>query len=290
MQLNIDYTILISDQCDAGVQRCEINDNYSGVCRRLNYYNALSVKFPGEKCSYPSWTEECRYGTQKCEDGVCESVGHNRKCSESRDCPSHQYCAGSSGTSFDGTCTKFKEIGQECTHRYECGRTATCWYRNTYSGVNGRCKDYFQISSGDSTNKIWNEFGTYTQNEADSHLLCQSQYYNTDTGICEDGNLSLEKGKECTADTDCPSDKTGVFAKCSCGWSSTAGDEEWEDARTAFKTYFDATKNDCNVASRWGECNDPKLYKDRRCKKLKAENYAYLLHNKTELSCMETLK
>ncbi|CAI2372554.1 unnamed protein product [Moneuplotes crassus] len=209
----------------------------------------LCAKFPGEKCSYPSWTEECRYGTQKCEDGVCESVGHNGKCSESRDCPSHQYCAGSSGTSFDGTCTKFKEIGQECTHRHEYCRTATCWYRNTYSGVNGRY-----------------------------------------TGICEDGNLSLEKGKECTADTDCPSDKTGVFAKCSCGWSSTAGDEEWEDARTAFKTYFGATKNDCNVASRWGECNDPKLYKDRRCKKLKAENYAYLLHNKTELACMEILK
>ena len=136
------------------------------------------------------------------------------------------------------------------------------------------------------------------QHADDSHLLCQSQYYNTDTGVWEAGALSLNKGKEWTVDSDCTSDTTGTHASCSWGWSTTgkkycdilAGDEEWENARTAFKTYFDATKDKCNVASRWGEWGVKDLYKDWMCKKLKAEHYVYLLYSDTDLPWMSKLK
>ena len=129
------------------------------------------------------------------------------------------------------------------------------------------------------------------QHAEDSHLLCSSQYYNTTTGICSDGAISLNKGKECTVDTDCPTNIPGIYATCACGWNSVgkrhcdimAGDEEWELARTAFRTYFDETKDNCNVASRWGECGVGPIYKDWQCKKLKAENYVYLLYEISDL-------
>ena len=91
----------------------------------------MEVKYPGEAWEYPSWTQECSYGTQKWVNEVWESVGHDGKWAESTDWESYQYCAGSSGTDYDGTCTKFKEIGEEWDHPYECGRTSTCWFRNT---------------------------------------------------------------------------------------------------------------------------------------------------------------
>lgn len=253
--------------------------------------------YPGDPCVYPTWTEHCAYGTQKWVEGYCESVGHNGKCAESKDCPSHQYCAGSTGTGFDGTCTQFKAIGEECDHVYECGRTATCWF-NDPNQVKGKCKDYFQISSGDTSNPVYQTLGNNTKFTDDSHLMCSSQYYNPDTGVCEDGAKSLNKGKRCNTDQDCPSNIAGVYAKCTCGWNTNgykycdilAGDDEWEIARTKFRQYFDATKDDCNVAARWEKCSQPGLYTDWRCEQLKAENYVYLLYDSEELPCMKTLK
>jgi len=294
---DIDYTILISDQCEE-LENCDINDKYSGVWRPLNYYIDLEAKYPGETCIYPSWTQECSYGTQKCTDGKCESVGHDGKCAESRDWESYQYCAGSTTESQDGSCTKFKQIGDEWDHPHEWGRTSTCWFRNTTGGVKGTWKDYFQISSNDTTNLAWNEHGNMIQNAEDSNLLCQSQHYNLETGVCSSGAISLNKGKDCVVDADCPTDVTGEFASCACGWSTggnkywdiLAGDDEWESARTAFKSYFDETKDKWNVASRWGEWGVSSLYNDWMCKKLKAENYVYLLYNDTDLPCMAKLK
>jgi hypothetical protein len=117
---------------------------------------------------------------------------------------------------------------------------------------------------------VWNEYGTYIEHASDSHLLCQTQTYNTSTGICIDGANSTKKGEVCTTDADCPSNTTNVLASCNCGWTSAGtkycdilkGDTEWESAHTAFKAYFDATKDSCNVASRWGECDQKSLYND----------------------------
>lgn len=125
----IDSTIIISDQWGE-LELCDVNENYSGVCRAINYYIDLKSLYPGDKCSYPSWIEQCKYGTQNCVDGHCESVGHNGQCAESRDWPSHQYCAGATAGA-NGQCSQFKSIGEQCDHVYECGRTATCWFKNT---------------------------------------------------------------------------------------------------------------------------------------------------------------
>lgn len=93
------------------------------------------------------------------------------------------------------------------------------------------------------------------------------------------------------SDSDCPSSQKGVNAPCVCGWSKTgkkycdllAGDKEWKEARSAFKTYFDATKDNCNVAARWEECGNPGLYRDWKCKELRAKHYVYLLYKKEDL-------
>lgn len=171
-------------------------------------------------------------------------------------------------------------------------------YLTNSSGVKGVCKDYFQIKSGDVTNRVYNEFGSLIEHADDSALLWSSQYYDTNTGICSNGLKSVNKGKECSSNNDCPSSQPGIYATCGCGWSKTgkkfwdllAGDEEWENARIAFKNYFDATKDDCNVAARWEECGNPGLYMEWKCKELKAQHYLYLLYDTKELPCMETLK
>ena len=68
------------------------------------------------------------------------------------------------------------------------------------------------------------------------------------------------------------------------------GDKEWTEAHTKFKTYYDATKDSCNVASRWGKCDQSDLYWQWRCSYLKAVNYVYLLYDELELPWMTTLK
>ena len=113
-----------------------------------------------------------------------------------------------------------------------------------------------------------------------------------------DGPMSEKKGKACNVDTDCPSDQAGVYASCTCGWSTTGqkycdllpGDDEWRAVFDSFRAYFDATKDDCNVASRWGECGQTELYRDWMCKWYKAEYYVILGYNDTALPCMEKLK
>jgi hypothetical protein len=87
-----------------------------------------------------------------------------------------------------------------------------------------------------------------------------------------------------------------IFAKCSCGWNENKtrycdllpGDQEWVKVRELFKTYFEATKVNCNTEARWEQCSDPKLYNEWMCAKLKAENYAYLIDD-GKLNCTENL-
>ena len=293
----LDYTLLLSDQCDWELEMCDINDKYSGVWKTINYYIGLKTLYPGDTWNYPSWTEQCKYGTQECREGIWQSVGHNGKCAESRDCPSHQYCKGNTGTGYDGTCTAFKEVGEECEHVFECGRIATCWFNNPNS-VRGIWKDYFQINNNDTSNPVFFTYGNDTQFEDDSSLLCSSKYYHPTTGVWMEPPISVNKGEQCVSDTDCPSNIAGIYANCTWGWNNNGykycdilpGDDEWQLAFTRFKDYFDATKDDCNVAARWEECGQKTLYNDWMCKKLSAENYVFLRYNKNELPCLEDLK
>lgn len=119
----------------------------------------------------------------------------------------------------DGVCTSFKDLGEECDHPFECGRIATCWYNNPYS-VKGICKDYFQISNNDTAHPVYFSYGNDTQFEDDSALLCTSNYYHPDTGVCMDPPFSVNKGEVCEEDADCPSSVVGINAKCTCGWNN----------------------------------------------------------------------
>jgi len=87
-----------------------------------------------------------------------------------------------------------------------------------------------------------------------------------------------------------------VNAECKCSWNAEKnkycdilpGDDEWVDAREAFREYFLATRNDCNTAARWEPCGKYELYNDWQCKKLKAENYVWL-RSASSLQCMPNL-
>jgi len=103
--------------------------------------------------------------------------------------------------------------------------------------------------------------------DEESHLLCESQYAGAD-GVCSSGQQSLRKGLECDSDSNCPSDVDGQYAACRCSWNADKtkycdilpGDDEWVDAREAFKTYYEATRGSCNTAARWEKCGQESLY------------------------------
>ncbi len=79
------------------------------------------------KVNFQAFLKVFRCGT----DGFCESVGHDGECAQSADCPSYQYCN-------MGKCANYKKIGDPCFHRNECGRSATCFYRDG-SSITGVC-------------------------------------------------------------------------------------------------------------------------------------------------------
>ena len=143
----------------------------------------------------------------------------------------HQYCE-------KGICTSFKRVGEQCEHKFQCGRTATCWFNNPNS-IYGVCTEYLKFEAGDTTNRVFHQIGTTQFYDDDSKLLCASQYYNS-SGYCQTGPKSTNKGKECNSTTECPSDVAGINAACSCGWNSEGkkycsileGDDEWVDAKS----------------------------------------------------------
>jgi len=84
------------------------------------------------------------------------SVGHDGQCSQSADCAIHQYC-------HMGICTNFKEIGEACYHKNECGRTATCFFKDPDS-ISGICTEYMKIENGDVNNKVIQYISDYVCN------------------------------------------------------------------------------------------------------------------------------
>ena len=81
----------------------------------------------------------------------------------------------------------------------------------------------------------------------------------------------------CERDEDCPSETNLThYSKCECVYSPEgngycnlhSGDDEWVTAHEdvfikinhKFLAYYNATKN-CHSSQRWGECDQPELYK-----------------------------
>ena len=57
----------------------------------------------------------------RCVNELCQSNGDDGACASSADCPTDHYCNA-------GACTKSKSVGDSCTSKYECGRTAFCFF------------------------------------------------------------------------------------------------------------------------------------------------------------------
>lgn len=179
---------------------------------------------------------------------------------ETGDCPIYQYCGG-------GACIEFKKAGEACTHKNQCGRTSTCWFKNSASNQ-GTCTEYMQIENSDANNPVYHYFGSTKKFEDDSHLLCKSLYFDKSTGICGKAPKSTKKGEKCLSDTGCPSDKSGINGACKCGWNDKGdkfcdileGDEEYDESRRKFKEYYEATKDTCSAQARWAPCSNSKEY------------------------------
>ena len=192
-----------------------------------------------------------------------------------------------------GQCTKFKEIGDKCFHKNECGRSATCFYNNPYS-ITGICTEYMKIESKSIIN-VMQKIDTYSVIDEESHMLCKSQYSDP-TGNCSDGAISKKKGQTCDTDEDCKSVGDTTYGKCLCGFNTAKtkycdllpGDDEWKDVRLKFTAYFEASRENCNTDARWEQCGQQSLYYTWMCAKLKAENYVLLIDVNT-LPCMSNL-
>ena len=117
--------------------------------------------------------------------------------------------------------------------------------------------------------------------------LCRSGYLNTTTGRCGRELKSLNKGKPCQTDQDCPTSDGLVFAKCLCGVNNKGtkycdiegGDNEWIEAKDKFLLYNEASFN-CHTAEGFGKCRaESDVFKEYKCAEFKAKNYVKLIKN-----------
>ena len=85
----------------------------------------------------------------------------------------------------------------------------------------------------------YNTYGSYT---IGAEKMCKDLWIDRELGICHKGMKSLNKGKECTTDQDCPTNVPSRYAKCRGGFTKDSGkmycdiegeDEEWVAAKNA---------------------------------------------------------
>lgn len=76
--------------------------------------------------------------------------------------------------------------------------------------------------------------------QQDYDKVCKSYWARPENGTCGKALTSINKGKTCLSDADCPTSDTNTFAKCRCGFSTKGlkycdiegGDEAWLLAAT----------------------------------------------------------
>lgn len=68
-------------------------------------------------------------------------MGYNGYCARTQDCEPGQYCG------EGGRCRDVKGEYAGCTHKYECGRTASCLFNRT-NNFTGLCVSYFSVPTG----------------------------------------------------------------------------------------------------------------------------------------------
>eukprot|EP00347_Sterkiella_histriomuscorum_P014652 403360065 len=262
------------------LQYCKINDQRNGECVKINQFYDPKKLYPGDPCDEYDYTTVCAYGTQKCVNSTCESVGFNGSCSRTFDCDAGQYCE-------VGKCRNYKKLYQECFHKYECGRVANCLFNNTksYAGI---CVPYFSIKVGRKPeNRVLNTVGIYMNYDDDTRLLCETGYMDS-LGYCSNPPISTNAGNPCDFRDNCTSSDGSQFAKCSCTYNQQIpryceilqGNQEWRDEFDMFKIYWNATKEVCNTGARWQECGGKAFeYSQWMCAYYKAYNYIDYLYS-----------
>lgn len=159
------------------------------------------------------------------------------QCASSADCLSDSYCDA-------GVCKAIKGIGEACTSKYECGRTAFCYFNEAVNPMEGTCTAHFTVSTGDSSKVVHPQIGSSIKVvDEEAALLCEGGYADEFTGICSNGPNSLNIGEVCTLDSDCSSSDPNYAVSCKCGWNSQGtkhcealkGDAPYSEARAAFK-------------------------------------------------------
>lgn len=161
---------------------------YWGVCRR--------TLWAGQRCNASDKDTVCLFGSQACENGVCQGLGTNEPCwdgypdGRDLDCKTGWYC-------LRGVCVPQLPRGHTCysEHPNECLRGHRC-------NLAGRpkCDPEYSLQDG--------EFSS-------DERLCQSSHVDTRTGECSASPSFDSSGGECMSSADCVRGD-GTFGECLC--------------------------------------------------------------------------
>jgi hypothetical protein len=118
-----------------------------------------------------------------------------------------------------------------------------------------------QILSLESDVSVLPEYNRVVFEQEGNEKMCDSGWYNRTTGKCFAGVKSLQKGKVCSTDLDCPTTVDDIFAQCKCGFSVKGqkycdvegDDDEWQEALLAFELYQNTSVSSCHQAEGFGE-------------------------------------
>lgn len=198
---------------------------------------------------------------------MCEGSSLDQHCQRHADCFHGFYC-----NTF-GRCVTSKKVGEACILHEECERGYMCF--NTCT----------KLLSLEADEQVIPEYNRVVFQQEGNEKMCDSGWYNRTTGRCFAGVKSLQKGKVCLTELDCPTTVEDIFAQCKCGFSEKGqkycdlegDDDEWLEVREAFEKYANTSLESCHQAEGLGPCFFNLDFKNWKCKELEAKLYVYFI-------------
>ena len=137
----------------------------------------------------------------------------------------------------------------------------------------------------ESDAQVLPEYNRVVFQQQGDEKMCNSGWYNRTTGRCFSGVKSLQKGKVCSTNLDCPTTIEDLFAQCKWGFSVKGqkycdiegDDEEWQDVLDQFTKYEETSRENCHQAEGLGEWFLNEAFKEWKCLELKARLYVYFI-------------
>ncbi|CAI2371624.1 unnamed protein product [Moneuplotes crassus] len=261
-------TVVLNPSTCGDKEECFFSGNETGQCAPKIDRNFPSLYYPGYNCRYEKKPGICAFGGKYCNKyGMCEGGSLDDICQRHADCHYGFYC-----NPF-GFCVPSKEEGEACTQNEECIRGYGCFRK---------CIKYLSLETDE---QVIPEFNRKVFSQLGNEKMCESGWYNRTTGRCFSGVKSLQKGKICSTDLDCPTTVEDIFAQCKCGFSVKGqkycdiegDDDEWQEVLEAFGKYANTTRESCHPAEGLGECFFNNDFKKWKCLELKARLYVYFI-------------